>query len=119
MTEFDDLLNELARVSGVRGAAVATTDGIVAASRLQGRYRDDVVVGLTSFLISTTHRAIGIESAKVLRFHLHSTHGKLLVEDLGSAYLVVITDQFARLEAVRVEIEDIARRMRRATRVDV
>ncbi len=50
-SDIQGLLNELDRVGGVRGAAVTTPDGIVAASTLKGRYKEDVVVGLASFLI--------------------------------------------------------------------
>ncbi len=50
---------------------------------------------------------------------MHSTHGKLIVIDIGHAYLIVITDQFVRLEPLEAELDDITTRMRHAARMDV
>jgi predicted regulator of Ras-like GTPase activity (Roadblock/LC7/MglB family) len=117
-SEFQDLLNELNRVPSVRGCAVATGDGMTVQAGLQGRFRDDVVSGLASFLVLTTRRAMGESEPRLRRFTIHATHGKLLIIEIGDAYLVVITDQFARMEDVVPEVEDVARRMRLAARID-
>jgi predicted regulator of Ras-like GTPase activity (Roadblock/LC7/MglB family) len=115
--QIQDLVEELTQVNGVRGATVTTNDGIMVASSLQGRYSDDVVVGLASFLISTTHRAMDSARGDVRRITLHATHGKLVLEEIGDAYLIVITDQFARMDSLKAEISDVCRRLRRVARL--
>lgn len=119
MREIDVLLEELSAQQCVRGCAVVTSDGIAVASRLHDRFREDVVVGLTSFLVQTTRRALDeAEDDPVLdRFVLHATHGKILNASLGDAWLVAITDQFARLDDLLPTFDSVLERMRVAARL--
>ena len=114
MTSMESLLTELNEAPGVRGSAVTTADGMVVRSAQRDRSREDVVSGLTSFLISTTCRAFEEASREraVDRFVVHATHGKLVVVSIGEAFLVVITDQFAMLDGVLDVVDDIAGRLR-------
>ena len=116
---IEKLLVELNEAPGIRGSAMTTADGMVVSSSLQERFRDDVVSGLASFLVSTTRRAFeeAGRDGVVQRFIIHATHGKLVVVRIGDAYLVVITDQFARLEGVVGAVEDIATRIRRVASI--
>jgi predicted regulator of Ras-like GTPase activity (Roadblock/LC7/MglB family) len=115
---MQDVLVQLNTVGGVRGSAVTTADGIVVAEALQGRYSPETVVGLTSFLISTTRRAMGNDTP-LSRFVMYSTHGRLVIVNIGDAYLIVITDQFVKMEPLLREVDDSANRLRRATTIDV
>jgi len=118
MTSIQELLDDLNLRDGVRGSAVATADGIMVASALQQRFQDDVVTGLASFLVWTTRRAMGDGDVRLDRFVMHATHGKLVIVDIGEAFLVVISDQFAELEVLLVDIDETARLLRRRVRID-
>ncbi|HLU40294.1 MAG TPA: roadblock/LC7 domain-containing protein [Planctomycetota bacterium] len=120
MTAIQDILDALREVPGIKGAALVTPDGIVIGSSLSATLNTDVVAGLASFLITTTRRSLregGL--GKFTRFVLQATNGKVMLIDLGDSFLVVHTDQFARLESSRVEVEEAAREIQRASRVNV
>ena len=119
--QIDEALGELMHRESVRGAAVVTDDGITVASRLVGRFRDEVVSGLTSFLLLTTRRALSDRESeqRIDRFTIHATHGKLLIQHVGGAWLIVLTDQFARLDAVMPAIDEIGSRVRGLMKIDV
>ena len=56
MNKIQDTLADLSRARGIKGCAVVLPDGISVAEALSDRFRDDVVSGLVSFLISTTNK---------------------------------------------------------------
>ena len=117
---IQELLVDLRRLQGVVGACVVTPDGMMAASDLDEHFDDDAISGLVSFLTSTTNRALAEMAQNGLsRFTMHTTHGKLVIDDADSAYLVVITDQFLDLETVLHEVDDATRRLRRLWRINV
>ena len=121
MSQIPKILGRLEGVEGTKGAALLTTDGIMVASTLGEEFIDDVVAGLSSFLISTTRRSLadtGLDGG-FSRFTLHSTHGNVVLVDLGEAYLVVITNQFAGLDTCLTEIEETAAALRRVAKIDV
>lgn len=118
---LESLLAELSEVDGVRGCALSTTDGMLVRSELRGRFREDVVSGLASFLVSTTRRAFeeAGRPGRVERFVVHATHGKMVIRNVQDSFLVVITDQFARLESLLEAVDGIAVRMGEAARMEV
>lgn len=117
-TAFHETLVELRQASGIKGAAVVTPDGLVVAHSLEARFRDDVVAGLTSFLLMTTARCLQEgEMEGMTQFTLQATHGKVVLMNLGSAWLVVLLDQFADLEGSRSEINQAALILRRHSRL--
>lgn len=118
MNAIEELLNELREVSGVNGAAVVTSDGIMVASALKGRFGDDLVAGLASFLITTTRRAMGSQGDRgFTRFTMHATHGKVILIDIQAAFLIVITDQFVDMEPLLADIDEIGLRLTRAAKI--
>ncbi|MCA9300384.1 MAG: roadblock/LC7 domain-containing protein [Phycisphaerales bacterium] len=120
MSAIQELLVDLRRLQGVVGAAVVTPDGMMAASDLDDRFDDDAIAGLISFLTSTTNRAlVEMSSSGLSRFTMHTTHGKVIVDDADNSYLVVITDQFLDLATVVHEVDDATRRLRRLWRISV
>ncbi|MDA0935209.1 MAG: roadblock/LC7 domain-containing protein [Planctomycetota bacterium] len=116
-----ELLVDLRDVEGVRGCALSTNDGIIVRSELNGRFRDDVVSGLASFLLSTTRRAFDEagEASGIDRFVVHATHGKMVIKRVEDAFLIVITDQFARLDSLLRTVDAVAAQMCAASRLDV
>lgn len=118
MSKIHEMLTELRRTPGIKGAAVLTADGLVAAESLDERYRSEVVAGLTSYLLMTTNRSLregGLGDCS--QFVLHATHGKAVFVTLEQAYLVVMFDQFADLQAARQDVVDVAQRIRRSARM--
>ena len=116
-----ELLVDLRDVEGVRGCALSTNDGIIVRSELNGRFRDDVVSGLASFLLSTRRRAFDEagEAWGIDRFVVHGTHGKMVIKRVEDAFLIVITDQFARLDSLLRTVDAVAAQMCAASRLDV
>jgi predicted regulator of Ras-like GTPase activity (Roadblock/LC7/MglB family) len=116
VNEIVELLRELRAVQGVDGAAVATMDGIMVHAELAPRLDPDAVAGLASFLVSTTRRAMD-DDGTPMRFVIHATHGRIVLNDIGDAFLVVVADQFSDLDHTLEQADDIARRLRRAVRL--
>ena len=119
MNEIQSILGEIQRIRGVKGAGLLTADGMMVASTLGEDFLDDVVAGLSSFLISTTRRSLreGKLGDQFERFVLNSTHGKVVLMDLGEAFLVVITNQFVDLRVNSREIQNSADALRRAASI--
>jgi predicted regulator of Ras-like GTPase activity (Roadblock/LC7/MglB family) len=115
-----ELLDELNSRPGVRGSLVATPDGMVVASRLQGTFDPETAAALTSALLGGANevgRHCGGESMK--KFVLVSTRGKVIMIDLGNAYLVVVTDRHIDLKDGLIEIESAAKGLRKMGRLPV
>jgi predicted regulator of Ras-like GTPase activity (Roadblock/LC7/MglB family) len=53
------------------------------------------------------------------RFVLVSTRGKVIMVDLGNAYLVVVTDRHIDLKGSLIEIESAAKSLRKLGRLPV
>ena len=120
MSEIREILAELVTVEGVRGAAVLTTDGIVVASELGDDFSDDVVVGLSSFLVATTARSLREAGMGTFhRFTLNATHGTVVLCDFGEAFVVAMTDQFADLQKCSIRVQETAAALRRVVRIEI
>ena len=118
MSKIQDAVNDLRRAAGVRGAAVLTTDGLVAAQALESGLGSDVLAGLASYLLMTTRKSLAEGSlGACTQLTLHATHGKAVFVDLVDSYLVVMFDQFADVAQAQRQVHDAAVRIRRASRV--
>jgi predicted regulator of Ras-like GTPase activity (Roadblock/LC7/MglB family) len=118
MSKIHDTVADLHRLPGVKGAAVLTLDGLVAAESLDQGLGSEVMAGLTSFLMMTTNRSLEEGNlGRCSQFVLHATNGKAILHGLEDAYLVVMFDQFADVTQVRREIQDAAQCIRRASRL--
>lgn len=115
-----EVLDELNTRPGIRGSLVATPDGMVVASRLQGTFDPETAAALTSALLAGA-QAIGRHCAGqgIQRFALVSTRGKVIMVDLGNAYLVVVTDRHIDLQGGLIEIESSANTLRKLGRLPV
>jgi predicted regulator of Ras-like GTPase activity (Roadblock/LC7/MglB family) len=110
MATIPEILVELTTSEAVRGSLVMMHDGIVVASALEPGAEADLISGLTSFLTSTMQRVLkegGMGSFS--SFTMQSTHGKVLVVDMGEAYLVVLTNQFGRLDVEDLNLSQCRR----------
>ena len=118
MSKIKEALSELRRAPGVKGCGLVTSDGLMVAYDLDRGFREDVVAGLTSFLLSTTLRCLNDSNmGSMSSYMLHATHGKVVVMDLDGSFLVVILDQFADMELCRPEIRAVAQQLRRTAKM--
>jgi predicted regulator of Ras-like GTPase activity (Roadblock/LC7/MglB family) len=115
-----EVLDELNTRPGIRGSLVATPDGMVVASRLNGAFDPDTAAALTSTLLVGAHE-VGRQCGDqpMSRFVLVSTRGKVIMIDLGNAYLVVVTDRHIDLSQGLIEIESSAQTLRKMGRIAV
>jgi predicted regulator of Ras-like GTPase activity (Roadblock/LC7/MglB family) len=115
-----EVLDELNTRPGIRGSLVATPDGMVVAARLDGTFDPETAAALTSTLLVGAQEVGRQCSGQTMsRFVLVSTRGKVIMVDLGNAYLVVVTDRHIDLTQELIEIESAANALRRMGRLPV
>lgn len=118
MSKIHEAVVELRRAPGVRGAAVLTNDGLMAASSLDDALGVDVVAGLSSYLLMTANKSLGEGNmGSCSQLTVHATHGKAVFLDLTESFLVVLFDQFADIAGAQKQVQDAASRIRRASRL--
>jgi len=107
------VLKALADVPGVRGSMVVTQDGIVVDSLLGRTLKEDIVGAMAASLILGAKRALensqrpAFESLTVV-----STHGKMIVADTGTSFLVVVLDKNIDLGHAELEIRSAVRKVK-------
>lgn len=106
------VLRALSDVPGVRGSMVVTLDGIVVDSLLGRSLREDVVGAMAASLIIGTRKAVEAARRTFESFSLVSTHGKMIVADTGSAFLVVVLDRNIDLGHAELEIRSAVRKVK-------
>lgn len=113
-----EVLRNLGGQPGVLGCLVATTDGIVVASELNGGLDEDTAAALVSSLLMATGRLLNrCGGPRMKRLILRATRGKIVVTDLSNAYLVVVTDGHIDLNQGLLEIQSAAEQLRRLGRI--
>ncbi len=112
------VLEELNRRPGVAGSMLATSDGIVVVSCLGPDLNEDAAAALVSAVVSTTRRAFQrVADQGISRFVLTATRLKLIVQDVGDAYLVVATDRHLDLERGLLDVEAAAMSLKKLGRL--
>ena len=118
MSKIHDAIAELRHAPGVKGAAVVTNDGLVAASSLATGLDPEVISGLSSYLMMTTNRSLTEGSyGTCTKMLVNATHGKAVLVQLDESYLVVLFDQFAEIGQADREVEETVGRIRRASKL--
>ena len=114
MSKIKEALVALRGTPGVKGAALLTADGLVAASSLDEACNTDALAGLASYLMTSTNRALqeGAMGA-CARVTIQASNGKALIVDIADSTLVVVFDQFADVGAARGPVDDAVARIRR------
>ncbi len=109
-----ELLGEVNELHGVKGSMVITHDGILAVSALGTDMDEEAVAALSSSLVLVTKRAFDSQNGEQMpeEMMLSAELGKLLLFDLGRAYLVVVTQPQLKLSTDVVDIRSVARRLR-------
>lgn len=118
MSKIQDVIVELHRVPGVKGVALVTNDGLVAAESLDERFTTDVVAGLTSYLLMTTNRCLEEgHLGKAAQIVVHASNGKAILTSLDDSCLVVLLDQFGDPGKAKRDVQEAAQRIRRLSRM--
>jgi len=113
-----DVLLELGERPGVLGCLVATTDGMVVASRLGNGLDEEAAAALVSSLLAGTLRLLkACGEPRMENLVLRASRGKILVTDLVNAYLVVVTDRQLDLDQGLLDVESAARQLRRLGKI--
>ena len=114
------ILKELIQKVGVRGAAVVTRDGIVAASALTRDIDEDALAAIGAALVLDTVKALArIHLEDVERVVIVGTRGRIILVDAGFAFLVVVTDHTIELDVTMLDIAGAAYKLRKASRLEV
>jgi len=114
-----DVLIRLGTYPGVLGCLVATSDGIVVESHLEDMDQDAAAALVSSLLVHTADLLDSDGGARMDQLELRASRGKIIVSDLGSAYLVVVTDRGLDLDQGRIEIKSAAKALRRMGQIHV
>ncbi len=107
------LLEGLNEVAGIMGSMVVTDDGIVVSAALGDTLEEATVAAVSSSMISSSKRALGVLGHEdFTRFVVTSTWGRMVFVDIQIAFLIVITFPNIELDAILIEIESAAYRIR-------
>jgi predicted regulator of Ras-like GTPase activity (Roadblock/LC7/MglB family) len=113
-----DVLEQLSSTPGIVGSLVATTDGMVVYSCLRGGLDEDAAAALVSSLLTST---VGLLSncgrSRMEQLVLQASRGKIIVSDLGNAYLVAVTDRNLNIDQGFLEIKSAANSLRKLGRM--
>ncbi len=104
-----EILKRLNRGIGVRGSMIVTVDGIIVASEMGQDLEDSRVAAIVSNVIQRTQEAlVAVELKHFSQYILTAVHGKMVIQDIGNAFLVVITDKGINLDHTLIEIKGAA-----------
>jgi len=99
---------------GIKGSMVITKDGILVAARVGEGLHQDAVAALTaSFIINAARCLERVGREEFQQFILHAANGKLVLEDAGKAFLVVIADEHLQLNVTILDIKSAAMRLKK------
>lgn len=115
-----EVLTSLNECPGVIGSLVTTTDGMLVASELRNGPDEEAAAALVSSLIAGTSSLLTEFGRPRLReLVLRASRGKIIITDLGNAYLVTVTDASIDLDQGLLEIRSAAKALRRLGRISV
>lgn len=102
---FNEALDRLSRVAGVRGALIVETDaGVPVLSELAEGVEGDAIAALASSLFRRTNKAAQTASFGGLRtLQLEADGGHVIVANGGDLLVVVVAEKNAQLGQVRLE----------------
>ena len=118
MNQLQEALTGVLVTPDVRGAAVVTADGLVAASALGPELDPDALAGVASFLVVTTDRSLvegGYGSSD--RLTVRAAAGQAVLSKIGDSYLVVIYDQDADVTQIDEEAAAAVEQVRLSARM--
>ena len=112
-----EVLDQLGAYPGIVGSLVATTDGMVVASHLNGMDEEVAAALVSSLLTHTVGLLTECGRPRMEHLELFASRGKIIVTDLGNAYLIVVTERRLDLNQGMLEIKSAATALRRIGRL--
>ena len=104
-----EILQNLVRTQGVRGALVASPDGFVAAAETPGNVDDEAVAAAAAAMRSAcAASASRLGKGDLSRCVLAGESGGAILTEAGGALLVVLLDANANQGLVSVEVKSAA-----------
>lgn len=108
-----EVLEHLNGIPGVKGSLVMTPDGIVVASNIEDHLDDETTAAHLGQAVTRTHRLLEAGAfPPLVEMVLVATRGKIVIVNLESCLLVVVTNQFIDLDVGVLEIKSAAMRIR-------
>ena len=113
---MDRILNELNRVSGIRGSLLVGTDGIIIASDLSDDMNEDEISALASSLILTCEKVSEkVEQGQLKIILVETTKARWCIHRARMGYLICLADADSNLGLIRVELRDAAVKLNNLT----
>lgn len=105
---FDEVLDRLSRVAGVRGAMLVDAQaGVPIVSEMAEGVSGTAVAAMAASLVKRSARATGTARFGELRtIQLEASNGHLLVANQGEVIAVAVTRADAQLGLVRIEMRN-------------
>ncbi|MCU0724131.1 MAG: roadblock/LC7 domain-containing protein [Planctomycetes bacterium] len=114
-----EVLHKLNQGVGVRGSMIVTVEGIVIQSVLGPDLEQDRVAAMASAVLQETQRCLQKVNLGVLsQFILTAIHGKMVFQDCGPAFLVVLTEKGINLDHTLIEIRGAAFKIRSKAKIE-
>ena len=115
---MQSILEELNKNPGVKGSMVVTGDGLMIAQDL-GPTLDEQTVSAhyTNIIISTKRMFQELEWNKFNRLVLTATYGRMVFNDLGDFFLVVVTDMNIDVDQSLLEIQSAAKKLEKKSQM--
>lgn len=104
-----EILRELNEHAGVKGSLIVTEDGMIVASALGKGLEQETLAAVSSMMIQTAKKSLDSNLDRII---MASSHGKLVLEDLGNAYIVVVTNSYINLDTTLIEIQSAGMKIR-------
>ena len=116
---MQDILKRLNRGVGVRGSMVVTAEGIIVATEMGEDLESERVAAIASNVIQRTQEALtSVELRNFSQYILTAVHGKMVFQDIGNAFLVVLTDKGINLDHTLIEIKGAAYKIQSRTKME-
>ncbi|MBI4566111.1 MAG: roadblock/LC7 domain-containing protein [Planctomycetes bacterium] len=101
---------------GVKGSMVMTRDGVLVHSEMGPPLNGDLVSAVASSTVKDINSALkAAGSDEFTRFIFNSSFGKMIFQDTGDAYLVVVLDKSINLDFTLLSITSAARKIKMLT----
>jgi predicted regulator of Ras-like GTPase activity (Roadblock/LC7/MglB family) len=114
-----DVLQKLNQGLGVRGSMIVTVEGIVIQALLGEELEQDRVAAMSSAVLQETERCLRkLNLGMLSQFVLTAMHGKMVFQDCGPAFLVVLTEKGINLDHTLIEIRGAAFKIKSKTKFE-
>lgn len=110
---MDDILREITKLQGVRGALLMGSDGFVIASELAEGDDENVLSAEASSIYASLHAVVArLERGALERFVLNGDEGSAVLTAVSDAILLTLVRKGANMGMILVEMKSCADTLR-------